>query len=89
MANLKPATNRSTLKWTKPGPRSKSGWQVLAHNESTGRYRINHFVDVGELPFFATVVVRGRGRSEQISRHNTLEEAKAACEEHLREQSGG
>jgi hypothetical protein len=88
MAKRKLTTTRRALKWVQGRSRVNAGWQIVPYNESTGRYRINHYAGVSELPYFVLIAGRGSTRAEQISRHNTLEEAKAACEQHLRQFRG-
>jgi hypothetical protein len=80
------ATNREELKWTTAHTRIKAGLRLRVSNESTRRYRIYQFPAIEDLPCTAIFTAQGRGH-EQISRHATLEEAKAACEQHLRERS--
>jgi hypothetical protein len=91
MAKRRPASQSDALNWTQTSAvsRSRSGWGIVSYSELTGRYRIKRFLGAGKQPYFALIIRPGPIDSEQISRHATLEEAKAACEEHLREQSGG
>jgi hypothetical protein len=58
--------------------RSRSGCGVIiAYLHVRGRYRIEHYLSLGELPFVAL-----RLPNEMVGRYATLDEAKAACKRH-------
>jgi hypothetical protein len=81
-------SNRTILRWKKSGPRARGGCLVVPHNDARGPYRIDHYLTLGELPFFALALNLGGRRAEQISRHATVDEVKASCEQHRRERPG-
>jgi hypothetical protein len=89
MAKRKSATKHDKLTWKPARQRWKAGLRIRVYNESTGCYRVSQFLAVNDLPFIALLKGQRFGHYEQIGRHATFEEAKAACERHLREQSGG
>lgn len=86
---------RISLPWME---RPKSGTpqggvgRLKVWRESTHCYRIDHYVDHGEYPFFALANRQGsRPRKrmwELISRHSTLVEAIRACEEDAARSNG-
>ncbi len=60
--------------------RSKTGCGlIVSYHHANGRYRVDHYLSIGELSY---VAIRLHGGAETISRHSTLEEAKRACERH-------
>jgi hypothetical protein len=71
---------------TAPGRLRNRGFgKVDSYIELQRRYRIDHYHSGGEQPYIALIVGgTGRNKSQQISRHATLEESQAACEQHLR-----
>jgi hypothetical protein len=88
MARSRKATARS-LTWTsKPkNQRTVDGLGRLKFwSETTLKYRVNHFVDHNDTPFFALVKNlgnrRGRPQWEAISRHPDMAAAMSACEKH-------
>jgi hypothetical protein len=62
--------------------------RVVSYLESQQRYRIDHYQSIGELPYFALTFHPGQTRRDLLSRHATMNEAIAACEQHLRAQGG-
>jgi hypothetical protein len=80
---------RGLLTWKErpeSGPSRIGMGRIKVYRESTHRYRIDHYLDYPDDPYFALANCRGRrpGRRmwELISRHATLEAAMRACDQH-------
>jgi hypothetical protein len=88
MPTAKPLMNWRQRRRSKAPLSSRGFGKVVSYLESELHYRIDHFVSVGELPFFA-VLIRGGSGSEYLSRHATFDEAEAACDRHRLKKAGG
>jgi hypothetical protein len=84
----KPLTARRQRESTRKRRSTRIFRTVVTYLETEHRYRIDHFLSAGELPFFAMLVCEGNGL-EVLSRHATLHSAVVACDRHRRERVGG
>ena len=80
---MRRAADRTAGDWrrVKRSRRSKTGCGVIvSYRHASGRYRVDHYLSIGELPYFALRVTNASGRTEFIGRFASVDKAKAACE---------
>lgn len=78
----RPSNSRPRWRADRQPRRSKTGCgRTWSYFHESGRYRVDFYLAIGELPFVAVLNRSGRG-GEIIGRFDSLDAAQVACERH-------